>query len=197
MRSPRACLIASAAKSRSYSAPSLITRSTASDSCSSICAQVSSGTAGSPRRSSASNWWAASIAASPPFTATYMSALLDDDAARQPGELVAAGENHVDAAREARMVGAPLGAEAGRQAGDRQRPGLRDAGSAHRQGLAGAEGLAGPEHGRGGVGILVAAGIEGRERRQRRDVGHQREQRALGRLDDRRAGVEAQARHAG
>ena len=73
IRSPRACLIASAASSRSYSEPSAITRSTASESCSEIWSSDSSGTLGSPRRSCASSRWAFSMARSPPLTATYMA----------------------------------------------------------------------------------------------------------------------------
>jgi len=43
--SPRACLIASAASSRSYNEPSAMTRSTASDSCPEIWSSDNSGTA--------------------------------------------------------------------------------------------------------------------------------------------------------
>src|SRR5215470_12789817 len=64
--------MASAARSGSYTEPSHITRLTARASCSRICAVVSSGTSGAPRRSLASSSCAAAIAASPPLTATYI-----------------------------------------------------------------------------------------------------------------------------
>ena len=113
MRSPRDCFTASAARSGSWSAPSAMTRSTASESCSRICAGVISGMAGSPRRSSARRPWAASIAASPPFTATYIGLALQHRAARQSRDAVAGREEDIDAEREARVILAPFAGEVG------------------------------------------------------------------------------------
>ena len=72
IRSPRACLMASAAtldhRASLRSSPGRRPARAARD-----LFGVSSGMAGSPRRSSASSRWAASMAFSPPLTATYIS----------------------------------------------------------------------------------------------------------------------------
>src|SRR3546814_6776682 len=80
------------------------TRSTASCICSLICAMLSSGTAGSPRRSSATSLCELRMACSPPFTATYMASVLRQDAARQADDGLAAGQEDVDPERELRGV---------------------------------------------------------------------------------------------
>src|SRR3546814_10849788 len=87
---------------------SVITRSTASCICSLICAMLSSGTAGSPRRSSATSLCELRMACSPPFTATYMASVLRQDAARQADDGLAAGQEDVDPARELRGVESPV-----------------------------------------------------------------------------------------
>src|SRR5258708_34811148 len=120
MRSPRACLIASAASTRSWSAPSGITRSTARVSCSPIWARLSAGTAGSPRRSSATRRSALAMARSPPFTATYISDL-HAHRARQHGDRLGGREHDVDAAGIKRGVPAPLLPEAGGDSVDAER----------------------------------------------------------------------------
>src|SRR5260370_13800905 len=101
--SPRACLIASAASSRSYSEPSVMTRSTPSESCSEIWSSVTSGTSRSPRRSCASRRWAFSMARSPPLTATYMrwpSLTLKPRGARDRDDRGVIDQHDVDAARK-------------------------------------------------------------------------------------------------
>src|SRR5262249_38333797 len=69
-----------------------------------ICSSVSSGTAGSPRRFSASSRCALSMARSPPLTATYMSASRHVQRARQPGDRLGRREQNVDSARKLRAV---------------------------------------------------------------------------------------------
>src|SRR3546814_15819984 len=90
---------------------SVITRSTASCICSLICAMLSSGTAGSPRRSSATSLCELRMACSPPFTATYMASVLRQDAARQADAGLAEGQEDVDPGRELRRAGAPVDPE--------------------------------------------------------------------------------------
>ena len=136
--SPRACLIARAARSRSNSDPSAITRSTASASCSPICATEISGTAGSPRRLAPSRRWALSMARSPPLTATYMSGL-DPRRARQRGGAPVGDEDEVQAAREQRMQCRPARDEVARQRRRGERRLAVDAGAAQSPALIGAE----------------------------------------------------------
>src|SRR5579872_4219445 len=134
------------------------------------------------------------MAASPPFTATYMSvALLENlDTARQAGEPIARRQNDVDAAWEARMVGVPLGAETSRQPGDREPPAFLDAGAAQHQGRARAEMRDRDDQARRAVGIFVGAGVELGKRAERSGVADQREACLLGRVDQFDAGVEPQ-----
>src|SRR5215470_15722797 len=84
-----------------------MTRSTASVSWPPICASVSSGTAGSPRRSWSSSRCAFSIARSPPLAATYMSNAPVDDArrARQCRDLRFGRKQQIDAARKQPRIG--------------------------------------------------------------------------------------------
>src|SRR5450830_1065662 len=103
--------MASAASSGSYSEPSLMTRSTASESCSRICATDRAAMPVSPRRCVSSRRHELSIAAAPPFTATYMSDSFQSTHPRRAGQtqgLVAAGKDDVHALRESRVVGLPL-----------------------------------------------------------------------------------------
>src|SRR3546814_13651917 len=69
---------------------------------------LSSGTAGSPRRSSATSLCELRMACSPPFTATYMASVLRQDAARQADDGLAAGQDDVDPERELRGVESPV-----------------------------------------------------------------------------------------
>src|SRR3546814_18978201 len=68
----------------------------------------SSGTAGSPRRSSVTSLFELMMACSPPFTATYMASVLRQDAARQAYDGLAAGQEDVDPERELRGVESPV-----------------------------------------------------------------------------------------
>src|SRR6218665_1063341 len=86
-------------------------RSTARPSCSTIWSRRRAGTLRSPRRRSASRRWALAMAASPPFTATYMSGLRNTGGAGQADHRAVAHEQQVDAAREAGAVVGPLGEE--------------------------------------------------------------------------------------
>src|SRR5580704_4074145 len=87
-----------------------MTRSTARPSCWSIWSSVSSARSRDPRRLSASRSSELAIAVSPPFTATYMSAL-HGDAARQRQQFGTGGEHDVDAAGKKRTIGGPFGPE--------------------------------------------------------------------------------------
>src|SRR3546814_1353208 len=69
---------------------------------------LSSGTAGSPRRSSATSLCELRMACSPPFTATYMASVLRQDAARPADDGLAAGQEDVDPERELRGVESPV-----------------------------------------------------------------------------------------
>src|SRR5450830_371478 len=88
-----------------------MTRSTASESCSRICATDSSVIAVSPRRCVSSKRQELSIAAAPPFTATYISDSFQSAHARRAGQaqgLLAAGKHNVHTLREGGVVGLPL-----------------------------------------------------------------------------------------
>ncbi len=113
---------------RSYSEPSPIARSTLRPSWSSICASDNSGMAASPRRSSASQACALSIACSPPLTVHRpSSALLDRHAARQGGQRCPGAQDNVHTAREQCMVLLPFRNEPRRQAAHQTARGLTQA----------------------------------------------------------------------
>src|SRR5271156_2248456 len=77
-----------------------MTRSTARASCCSICAKLNSAISSAPRRASASSSCAASIARSPPLTATYIAlSLTRDGSAWQRYQARSASEDHVEPAR--------------------------------------------------------------------------------------------------
>ena len=90
------------------------------------------------------------------------------------------------------MVGAPLGAETGRQPGDREPPAFLDPGAAQHQGRARAEMRDRDDQARRAIRIFVGAGVELGERAERGGIADQREARLLGRIDQRDAGMEAQ-----
>src|SRR5262249_20680924 len=83
----------------------------------------------SPRRSSASCACAASMACSPPFTATYTSVVLHPHGPGQRGEAAATGEQQVHAAREPRRVVAYEIPETRRRAAHLEPCRVRDAGT--------------------------------------------------------------------
>src|SRR5262249_54986662 len=169
IRSPRACLIASAARSRSYSEPSFITRSTASVSCSLICSSASSGTAGSPRRACASRRCAFSIARSPPLTATYISSLplaCESHRARQRRDLVGARQDEIDAAWKQRAIDGEPCWHVVRQPGGVQHRPVADARPCQRERRSAAQ-RRNLHHERGGaIRIVRRAETEGLDRRQ-------------------------------
>src|SRR5580658_7683050 len=147
-----------------------MTRSTAPASCWPIWARLSSGTAGSPRRSAASSAWAASIAFSPPLTATYMDLLLDTRGARHGGQKISAGQDQIEAARKQRRERGPLGPESCPKPGDAELVAVLDPGAGEAQPPAPGE-VGDFDHQRGGaVGIGVEPEGETVERRQARRV---------------------------
>src|SRR5262249_56511324 len=104
-------------------------RSTASGRCDSAGARVGAAGARSPRRSSASCACAASIARSPPFTATYTSVGPQPDGTGQRGHAGARREHQVHAPREARAIAPPEIPETPRHTRDAEIRALADAGT--------------------------------------------------------------------
>src|SRR5580692_5011848 len=164
IRSPRACLMASAASSRSYSEPSFITRSTASVSCASICAVVISGSAGSPRRSCASSRCAFSIARSPPFAATYISGFLRNAyRARQRRDRLVRRQQQIDPARKERAVRREPRHDVGRQRIGTEPAALANAGAGEHEAGVRLQRLDLQDQCGRAVGIIGGAEIEGGE----------------------------------
>src|ERR1700760_2530757 len=116
--SPCDCRMARAARSGSYSDPSVMTRETRTPSWPTTAAYSMRGRRVSPRPCLASRAWALAMACSPPLTATYIGLVLlfgvDGEAgsARQGADRFGVHQHQVDAARKEFGVTAPRVGEA-------------------------------------------------------------------------------------